>query len=65
MTVEVIPGTWLEKDWHPWFAWRPVVLDRGKVAVLRWIERRYGPKNLWIRSSAPDSVRHYEYRGIA
>lgn len=26
--------------WYKWFAWRPVRLDGGKVAWMRWVERR-------------------------
>jgi hypothetical protein len=27
-------------DWHPWFAWYPVMLYEGHYAWLRWVEKR-------------------------
>lgn len=28
------------KDWHPWFAWRPVILLTMEIAWLRMVIRR-------------------------
>lgn len=27
-------------EWHRWFAWHPAILPDGRVAWLRWLERR-------------------------
>lgn len=29
-----------EREWHPWFAWRPVEVAPDKTAWLRIVERR-------------------------
>lgn len=29
-----------QAEWHRWFAWRPVILNDGRLAWLRWLERR-------------------------
>lgn len=28
------------KDWHKWFAWRPIRIDENTVVWLQYIERR-------------------------
>jgi hypothetical protein len=30
-------------EWHPYFAWLPVVLEDGRFAWLRWVECRMSP----------------------
>jgi hypothetical protein len=27
--------------WVAWFAWRPVITEKGETVWLRWIERRF------------------------
>jgi hypothetical protein len=54
-----------EIEWHPHFAWLPVLTEDGKWAWLRWVERRkwwVGPRTTKIGD--PDlMVWHYRDAG--
>jgi len=51
-----------EKEWHPWFAWKPVLVSPKEKVWLRMVERRL---NWWDRQSLKWycwDIRRHEYR---
>ena len=46
----------IRKQWHCWYAWRPVRIGPLELCWLEWVDRRWRD---WQTGYTPD---HWEYR---